>query len=156
MSWKELLEIASVFMLSALKFGLAGVPSAVFAKWSFFKVLTVTISGGMVGTVVFTFISEALIRSYKKVKQKLIVTKEKQKSKFTFTNKLIIKIKNKFGLLGLAVITPSLLSIPLGVFLGVRYYKNKKKIFTYMFSSICFWAVTLYFFYNHIYRLIFN
>ncbi len=156
MSWKELLEIAGVFMLSALKFGLAGVPSAVFAKWSFFKVLTVTISGGMTGAVVFTFVSEALIRSYKKVKQKLIVTKEKHKPKFTFINKLIIKTKNKFGLLGLAILTPSILSIPLGVFLGVRYYKNRKKILTYMFVSICLWAVVLYLFYNNIYRLIFN
>lgn len=165
MGWKEFLEIAGVFVLSALKFGLAGVPSAVFANWSFFKVLTVTISGGMTGTFVFTFISEALIRSYKKVRQKLIENKSnpdpeerkvKPKPKFTFTNKMIIRVKRRFGLLGLAILTPSLLSIPLGVFLAVRYYKNRKKIMSYMFISIGGWAVVLYFFYNNIYQYIFH
>ncbi|MBL7892385.1 MAG: hypothetical protein JNL63_07125 [Bacteroidia bacterium] len=165
MGWKEFLEIAGVFVLSALKFGLAGVPSAVFANWSFFKVLTVTISGGMAGTLVFTFISEALIRSYKKVRQKLIESKgqpdveqvkTKQKRKFTFTNKTIIKVKQRFGLFGLSILTPSLLSIPLGVFLAVRYYKNRKKIMSYMFISIVGWAIVLYFFYNNIYQYIFH
>lgn len=165
MGWKEFLEIAGVFVLSALKFGLAGVPSAVFANWSFFKVLTVTISGGMTGTFVFLFISEALIRSYKKVRQKLIESKgqpdveqgnAKQKRKFTFTNKTIIKVKRRFGLFGLSILTPSLLSIPLGVFLAVRYYKNRKKIMSYMFISIVAWAVVLYFFYNNIYQYIFH
>lgn len=165
MGGKEFLEIAGVFILSALKFGLAGVPSAVFANWSFFKVLTVTISGGMTGTFVFTFISEALIHSYKKVRQKLIESKgqpdveqvkTKQKRKFTFTNKTIIKVKRRFGLFGLSILTPSLLSIPLGVFLAVRYYKNRKKIMAYMFISIVAWAVVLYFFYNNIYQYIFH
>lgn len=156
MNWKELLELAGVFVLSALKFGLAGVPSAVFANWSFFKVLTVTISGGMFGTIVFIFVSEALIRSFKKVKRKFDINKVKQKRNFTFTNKLIIRVKHKFGLLGLAILTPSILSIPLGVFLGVRYYKDRNKIMLYMFVSIVAWAVVLYFFYHNIYNLIFH
>jgi hypothetical protein len=156
MDWKEFFEIVGVFVLSALKFGLAGVPSAVFANWSFLKVLTVTISGGVTGTIVFTFVSEVVIRSYKKVKGKLIVKKTNQKQKFTFTNKLIIRVKRRLGLLGLAILAPSLLSIPLGVFLAVRYFKDRKKIMSYMFVSIIGWAVVLYFFYNNIYHLIFN
>jgi hypothetical protein len=156
MDWKDLLEIAGVFVLSAIKFGLAGVPSAVFANWSFLKVLTVTVAGGTTGAVVFTYVSEAVILSYKKVKRKLTENKIKEKPKFTFTNKIIVKTKRRLGLLGLAILTPSLLSIPLGVFLGVRYYKDKKKVISYMIISILAWAVVLYFFYNNIYHRIFS
>ena len=155
MSWKELIEILAVFVLSALKFGLVGVPTAVFAKWSIFKVLTVTISGGLFGTVLFTFLSEALILSYKTIKKKIAGADQKIKKKFTFTNKLIVKAKHRFGLLGIAILGPSVLSIPLGVFLAVRYFKDKKKIMTYFFVSIIFWAITLYFFYHNLYHLFF-
>jgi len=155
MTWKEFLEIITVFLLSALKFGLVGVPTAVFAKWHFFKVVTVTVAGGMVGTVVFTFLSEGIILSYKKVKQITAIGK-KPKKKFTFTNKTIVKVKRRLGLAGLAILGPSLLSIPLGVFLSVRYYKDRKKIIGYNFISIMCWSVILYFFYNNIYHLIFH
>ncbi|MCC6690097.1 MAG: hypothetical protein IT235_01065 [Bacteroidia bacterium] len=157
MNWDDFLEIAGVFILSAVKFGLAGVPSAVFAKWSFLKVLTVTISGGITGTIVFTFVSEAVIKSYKKVKNK-IVQKNKldSKPKFTLTNKIIIKVKQRLGLFGLAILGPSVLSIPLGTFLGIRYFKDRKKVMSYMFVSIIAWAIILYFFYHNIYRLIFH
>ncbi len=152
MGLREWLEILGVFVLSALKFGLAGVPTAVFAKWSFFKVLTVTISGGITGTVVFTFISEAIIRFFKDIRKRLGHLPEKSKKKFTFTNKIIVKVKRRFGLLGIAILGPSVLSIPLGVFLSVRYFKNRKKIMSYFFLSIIAWAIILYFFYNIIYR----
>ena len=156
MSWQEFLGIAGIFLLSAVKFGLVGVPTAVFAKWSFFKVLTVTISGGMTGTVVFTFISEGLIFSYKTVKKKIEGPVHKPKKKFTLTNKIIVRVKHRLGLTGIAILAPSILSIPLGVFLGVRYFKNKFKVISYMCVSIIAWAVILYFFYNNIYHLIFH
>jgi hypothetical protein len=152
MTWKDLLEILGVFVLSALKFGLVGVPAAVFAKWSFFKVLTVTISGGITGTVAFTFLSEAIIRLFKKVMRKFRHDTAKPKKKFTFSNKTLVRAKRRFGLLGIAILGPSVLSIPLGVFLSVRYFKNRKKIMSYFFVSIISWAVILYFFYNSIYK----
>ena len=158
MDWKEVIEIAGVFLLSAVKFGLAGVPSAVFANWSFFKVLTITISGGLTGVIFFTFLTEGVIKSYKRIKnlkQKLEVREVDRKKKFTFTNKLIVKTKRRLGLTGLAVLTPSLLSIPLGIFLAIRYYKDKQRVIKYMSISIVAWAVVLYFFYNYFYHLIF-
>lgn len=151
-----LLEILGIFLLSAVKFGIAGVPAAVFAGFSFFKTVTVTTTGGIVGTVFFTFLSKWFIDFYHRMKEKIFGKKVKKKKVFTRTNRLIVTVKMKFGLLGLSILTPSLLSFPLGVFLAVRYYHNKQKIITYMSISTFLWSVILYFFYNGLYEKVKN
>ncbi len=52
-------------------------------------------------------------------------------------------MKQRFGLIGISLLTPLLLSIPLGSFLAVRYFKNKQRILIYMFASILFWSVSI-------------
>lgn len=136
----DVLEILSVFLLSAVKFGIGGVPAAVIAEFSFFKAMIVTISGGMTGVFVFTYMSGWINKQLLKLKKK----SNKPKKKFTLTNKTIVYVKRYFGLLGLAIITPLILSIPLGVFLAVRYYEDKGKIIRYMIVSVVFWAIALY------------
>ena len=152
MDAKEFFEILGIFWLSAIKFGLAGVPTAVFAKFSFFKAITVTSCGGFTGTVVFTYLFDWAIRSAQKMRQKYRKTPRKN---FTTTNRFIVKVKQKFGLTGLAIITPLILSIPLGCFVAVRYFENKRKIVTYMFVSIFTQSIILFLFYNYFYNLIF-
>lgn len=152
MDGQHIFEILGIFALSAVKFGIAGVPAAVFAKFPFFKAVSVTASGGIVGTIVFTYLSEGIINLYHRIKQRLTKKKSKPPKKFTRANRLVVLTKKKFGLIGLSIITPLLLSIPLGVFLAVRYYENKEKIIFSMSLSICAWAVILYFFYNYFYE----
>ena len=132
MDLREFLELLAIFGLSAIKFGIAGVPAAVFAQLSVFKALTVTISGGFTGTIVFTYLSEWIIKGFRIIRNKFFpVSTPKPKIKFTRTNRLIVSLKTKFGLTGLAIITPLLLSIPLGTFLAIKYYPNKQKIISH-------------------------
>lgn len=154
MDAKELFEVFGIFWLSAIKFGLAGVPTAVFADFSFFKAVTVTSCGGFTGTILFTYLSDWLIRQSKKVNEKYFKKKNNVK-KFTRKNKIIVLVKKKFGLTGIVVITPLILSIPLGCFIAVRYFSDKKKIVTYMFISIFIQAIVLFVFYHYFYKLIF-
>lgn len=146
---ENLLQLLGIFLLSSVKFGMAGVPSAVFADYSFFKTFTVTTSGGIAGTFFFTYLSKWVIRKFHLVRYKLFGKNKKDKKKFTPFNRFIVKVKMKFGLLGLSILTPSLLSFPLGIFLAVRYYHNKERIITYMSVSTIIWAVLLFFFYNN-------
>lgn len=139
----DILKIISVFLLSAIKFGIGGVPAAVIANFSFFKSMIVTISGGITGVVVFTYLSAWINKKIKTAKPS-----KKVKKKFTITNKIIIYVKKYFGLIGISIITPLILSVPLGVFLAVRYYKDKGKVIRFMMTSVTCWAVILYFFYN--------
>jgi hypothetical protein len=154
---KEVLEVLGIFALSAVKFGIAGVPAAVFAKFSFFKTMVVTVSGGLVGTLFFTYLSDWVLDGIERIRLKFRKGKPAPKKKlFTRSNRMLVKVKAKFGLIGLAVITPLILSIPLGAFLAVRYYHNKQKIILFMSVSIFCWALLLYFFYNFFYSKFVN
>jgi uncharacterized membrane protein len=142
--------------MSAVLFIKGGVPMALGLGFSFFESVTVTSLGGIAGTVFFVFLSEKLIGNYQKLKRKRIEKKEiaKTKKTFTSTNRLIIKTKKRFGLAGIAFLTPLIFSFPLGCFLAVRFFKEKQKIILYLSSSVMFWAVCGYFFYKPIYNLI--
>lgn len=142
--WSEILKILSIFLLSSVKFGIGGVPAAVFANFPFFKAMLITISGGMTGVVVFTYLSDWVEHKLEKMFPR------KNKKKFTLTNKIIVYVKKYFGLVGIAIITPLILSIPLGVFIALRFYHHdKNKIIRYMLVSITAWAVIIYFVLNN-------
>jgi hypothetical protein len=151
---ENLLEILGIFLLSSVKFGMAGVPSAVFAGFSFFKSFTVTTAGGIAGTIVFTYLSKWIIEKYHALKERIFGKSTKKKKLFTPYNRFIVKVKMKFGLMGLSILTPSILSFPVGIFLAVRYYHNKEKIITYMSVSTMLWAVALFFLYNNAFSYI--
>lgn len=135
----EVLKIISVFLLSAVKFGIGGVPAAVFANFPFFKAMLITISGGITGVVFFAYISDWITHKLQSRGTK------KNRRKFTLTNKIIVYAKKYFGLIGISAITPLILSIPLGVFIAVRFYHDKNKVIRYMFVSITIWAVVIYY-----------
>lgn len=154
-------KIITVFVSSAVKLGLVGVPAAVFAfKFSFIETLIVCSSGGIFGVFVFTYLIDIIwkgldllfnrylmgriTRRVRHLWDKLFPNRDKTKKIFSRKNRFIIHAKKNFGLIGIAVVSPVLLSIPLGVFLAVRFFPDKKKIIFWMSASVVFWTVVLY------------
>ena len=139
---EEFLKILSVFVTCALAFGKFGMPTAV-AVFGFdpLRVMIVTISGGIVGCILFTYISAALIRAVHnyRAKRNLI----HRKKIFTKFNRRVIRIRQRFGLAGIALITP-ILGTPLGAFLAERFYRDKRKVILYLSGSVVIWAVFEY------------
>lgn len=131
--------------MSTVKFVFGGVPLALGLGFSFFQAVTVTSLGGFVGVTVFVYTSDKLIAYLKKRKilKQLKNPNQIKKKSFTRTNKIIIIVKQRFGLLGISLLTPLLLSIPIGCFLAVRYFNDKQRILIYMFGSILFWSVSI-------------
>jgi hypothetical protein len=62
---------------------------------------------------------------------------------FTPRTRRIVRIWTRYGLIGLAAITPVFLSIPIGTFFITRLERNKKKILLYLFISITCWSLLL-------------
>ena len=110
---------------------------------NFIQVILVSCSGGIAGNIMFTYLSAAILRGIHnfRVKRGLI----HRRKVFTTFNRRIIKIKNKFGLAGIAFITPIFLSTPIGAFLAERFFRDKKKIIIYLSGATIFWAFALYF-----------
>ncbi|MEO6882517.1 MAG: hypothetical protein ABI199_00680 [Bacteroidia bacterium] len=153
MNFKDVLELLSIFWLCTVKFSVAGVPAAVFAGLPFFEAVTITSLGGFAGILIFTFLSESILRWWKKkITRYALVIPRKPRKIHSFRNKFLVKFKRNFGLAGIAAITPIFLSIPLGAFIAVRYYSNKQQILAYMFVSVFLWAVVLFFFYGLFYN----
>lgn len=140
----EFLKIVTVFLSCVFFFGKLGVPSAIlFFKFNFLKVFVVTVASGCFSNVIFTFFSAALLKWWDAYKEKKKLFSNKKI--FTKTNRRIISVKNRFGLRGLAFITPIFPGIPVGAFLAERFYKDKFKVIMYLNISVAFWSVCIYF-----------
>jgi hypothetical protein len=141
---EEMWKIISVILLSSVKFGLGGIPLALFYQFSFFKIVVTTSIGGILGIITFSYLSDQILKLVDYLTSKWKSTHpSKPQKKFTFKNKMIVKIKTKFGLIGLAILTPTVLSMPLGMFLAKRYFHNSQRILLYMISSVLFWSIAI-------------
>jgi uncharacterized membrane protein len=141
-------EILTVFLLSTVKFVFGALPLALSFGFSFFETVVVTSVGGFVGVLFFVYLSDHILHFFKQRKLKKIYQQNQQqlipkKKSISRKNRMILNVKNKFGLIGISFLTPLLFSIPLGCFLSVRYFKNKQQIIIYMFSSILLWSVSI-------------
>jgi hypothetical protein len=155
MIWHELKQAFGIFTLSTVKFGFGGVPLAILAHFPFFKAVTITTAGGVTGSILFANISEWALDGWYKFRTKYLPYR-KQNGKTILDSKFVQKVKDKWGLAGLAFFTPIVLSIPIGTMLAVRFYADKQKVISYMLVSIAMWDVALYFLYNHFYNVLYH
>jgi hypothetical protein len=144
------LKTLTAALLCSLFFSKLGMPAAVILfKFDFLKVFIVSCAGGIGGTVFYTYLSAGILRWWEKFKHTRPYFKKKKI--FTKGNRRIIKIKHRFGLTGIAVLTPVLLSIPLGAFLAERFYKKKLKVILAISIWVVIWSVVFYFIYYYFY-----
>jgi len=105
------------------------------AGLSFVETYIVCVAGALLSAAIFYFSSEFfLIRAHKKRKELIRKSIEtgiplKQKKKFTKTNKLIVRIKHKLGIIGVAFYAPLFLSIPIGTIITAKFYGKEKRTF---------------------------
>lgn len=117
---------------------LVAVGAAFQFDYTFFESLLLLTFGGMFGVVVFSYAGDTLKLLWNKIRKQ----KNKQSQvKFTPRKRLIVKIRQRFGLAGIAFLTPFILTVPVGAMLANALYKNKAQVFTYMFFAFLFWSL---------------
>lgn len=141
----SLVEILLTVLFSSFKFA-ATFPLVIIQFESrFLETIFWTNVGGIAGIYFFAFLSDRLIswwkHTFRRSDRKIIEDEQQVKKIFTRRNRRIVKTKMKYGLLGIALITPFLLSIPVGVFLVVRYYHTSKSKFLFLIASNIIWSV---------------
>jgi dipeptide/tripeptide permease len=127
-------EVVVVFLTSTIKF-LPAPFAAAGLGMSYWQAFLLVGVGGTLGVTIFFFLSKTLFERNKK--------KLSTKKKFTKLNKSIIKVKQRFGLVGIALITPPLISIPVGTIIAVKFYKHRKDLLPMLWLSVWFWNVIL-------------
>jgi hypothetical protein len=150
------LKIIQVFLLASVKYVLT-FPFAILIGLNIKQTIFSVTLGGIVGVIFFyhfsgfainnfhhvkTFTKKysplSLLRFYRKLaKWRVSITGEKV---FSRRNRLIVKFRSKFGLPGIVILSPLILSIPIGAFLLNKYYSKNKMAMPYMILSIISWT----------------
>jgi len=129
---EKVLSSIAVLLGSILKFSV-GTFAAIGANLGLAGSLA-NIIGGIIGIVIFTYLG-SFIQDYFVKKFPRYFGR-----KFTSSNRFLVRIKRRFGLGGIAVFTPVILSIPVGVLFALAFTHDKKKIMISMIVSMLIWA----------------
>jgi len=142
------LKAISVFLLAGVK--LLPTPFLAVNVNGFSKLeafLSVAL-GGIFSSVIFFFLSEWLIKKSverrARKNEKLGIT-NKLPFKIKKSHRLIIKIKKRFGYIGICAITPTILSVPIGSIVLARLYRHEKMAYPSLVISILIWTLILVF-----------
>ena len=130
------LKILVVISLSGFKFMIAIPLSAFKYDFNFIQTLLFSVLGGIIGVLIFSILSNKINSSFPKKKR----VKRKKRG---ITEIISIKTARKYGLIGIAVLTPILLSIPIGTLLALRFFPEKKKTIPILVSSVVAWSLIL-------------
>jgi len=130
---QELFNYATVFFASMFKFVLGPVYGAA-AELTFFETFVFSFLGMMTTVTIFTFLGDA-------IREKLIAFFRKDKMLFTPKNRKLVRIWNKYGIIGVSFFTPLFLSPIGGALIANSFGGSKSKIIGYMAVSACFWGV---------------
>ena len=145
-----MIPIILTILSSSVKFAMTFPLAVLQFNFSFAETILWTNLGGVMGIYFFAYLSDKLIVWWGKKfgqKRKPVDTSGHSKKIFTKKNRRIITIKQRYGLIGIALITPLLLSIPVGTFLMVRYYYNSRFKFVALIASNILWSVIYSVFY---------
>ncbi len=150
-------KFISIFFVSTIKFIFA-FPLAYKLKITCLHTIICTTAGGISGILFFSFFWQHLIRLYfwlihiylhkhPKIRSRLKQIKNffvRPNKKISFKQKRrYLWLRENFGLLGIAFLTPILLSIPLGTFLAVRFYNRNIKTLIILILMVIFWSIIL-------------
>lgn len=154
------LKMLHVVLLASVKY-LLTIPYARVIGLNFEQSLIAVLIGGVGGFLFFFYLSKSVIKIYFRLQPylgtfvpygiksriKIYIKKRKEKGLnkkiFSRQSRIIAKIKKTYGLWGIIITTPIILTIPVGAFLLSKYYPKRRFIVGYMLTSIVVWAVVL-------------
>lgn len=148
--WEEILRALPVYLMSMLKF-IFGPVLGKAAGLNLFTTMFVTAGGMMTAVFAFTYFG-------KFIREKIIHRFFPEKYKEPKQHKKIVVFLKKYGLAGIAFLTPLILTPIGGTLLAVGLGNRKEKIIVYMLISGTIWSVLLtlavYFGYDVVLELI--
>jgi hypothetical protein len=165
------LKIIQVFLLASVKYVLT-FPFAILIGLNFQQTIISVTLGGLVGFFFFYHFSGFAIKNIHHFKsflrkyiplsirmkyRNLAIWRKKHTGERVFSrrNRFIAKFRSKFGLPGIVILSPVVLSIPFGAFLLHKYYSKHKFAKPFMVLSILSWTavfVAFAFIFPHLVR----
>ena len=134
-------KLLSVILISSIKFTFAPFLSSYYG-YNYFETVCITSIGGILSVLFFYYLSAGIISTHRYMfpNKKSYSRKKKKKKTFRLRNKILVRLKSNFGLIGIVVLAPILISLPFGSFLARRYYSKNPFTLPLIFLSIIIWA----------------
>lgn len=131
----EIAKIISIILLTMLKF-IFGPVGGYGAGFPFLLTVIITVIGMMLSVIVFTYLGTF-------IREKWLSKIFKKRKTFTKRNRQFVAIWKKYGIKGVAFLTPILLTPIGGTLLLTTYHTPKKLVLTYMMISAVVWSFIL-------------
>ena len=131
----QIAKYISVLLASTLKF-IGGPLSGIALGLTWLETCLCTVAGMMTSVVLVTYAGTVL----QKATERWFPAKPKR---FTRRTRLAMRIWKRAGMLGIALLTPLLLTPIGGTILAVSFKVKRPLIFGYMLASAFFWGVVL-------------
>jgi hypothetical protein len=119
--FKFMFGVASVFLTQGLN------------TWFGFAI---TCGGAMLGVLVYVYAGEWLLEKW--------LARKKQRRVFSKASRRLVRIRTSGGLWGVVLLTPVLLSIPVGCILAITMEHRRMKIVRMMLVSILAWGLLIF------------
>lgn len=150
-------KIIQVFLLATVKYVLT-YPYALLIGLNFEQTLIAVTLGGIAGFFFFYHVSGFAIARFHRIKNFMrkhlprpIRRKYRQfmawrrsvtgERVFTQRSRFIVNFRRKYGLPGIIILSPVILSLPIGAFLLNKYYSKHRFALSYMVLSILSWTI---------------
>ena len=134
----QFIQFISVLLLGGTKFFLA-IPLAVQYNFSFWETFIFSCIGGIVGVIIFAKFRKVVLKIYYRFYPYNYSVKKKK----NFRKIIAVRAVRKYGLFGIAFLTPIIFSIPIGTFIALHFFPNKKKTLPILFASVLVWSFLL-------------
>ena len=131
-------KILVVIFLSGLKFMIAIPLSAIKYDFNFTQTFLFSVAGGVISIFVFSYLSDKIYKLIQKRRQNKIKKRSVKKA-------FAIITARKYGLIGIAFLTPILFSIPIGTYLALYFFPEKRKTIPILITSVVGWSLVLSF-----------
>jgi hypothetical protein len=131
--WEYIYKYLVVFGLSMIKF-LLGMGAGIAFGLPFWVTAILNVLGMMASIILFTSVIGRYFHNW------VLKVFYKDRKLFTKSNRRKIIIWNKFGLLGVALLTPILFTPIGGAMIVNAFGESKERIYSYMFGSCVIWA----------------
>ncbi len=130
-----IIKYLSVFFVGMFKFFIA--PFTGFGLGlGFLETYICTVAGMMLSVVLFAYLG-------KYAKNKLSKMFSKKRKLFSPYNRRLVQIWQKYGMWGVALLTPILFSPIVGTLIASSFGESPLRIIYYMFISASFWGMVL-------------
>lgn len=151
-----LFKMLQVIVLASFKYALT-FPYALLIGLNLQQTLVSVTFGGVAGSIFFYYFTAYAIRQFHHVYafvwdhspgsvrlryRELIAWRKRVTGERVFSrrSRFLVTFRKKYGLMGIVIASPLVLSLPLGAYLLNKYYPKNRMALSYMLLSIISWA----------------